>query len=177
MMYPVFMKRPSQIVELLKHLDAALEQDEMLVVCGGMALMLAFGGKRQTFDVDIIAPVPMSAHLKKKVREVGEEFGADPLWLNDGAKGFASYLPAGWETRLVRIDLGFRRLNLFSIGRPDLIMLKLKAGRAKDIADVKDMGMTQEDAEIVLSNLERVAVFDNKAALTIKLLLEEWGLV
>jgi predicted nucleotidyltransferase len=171
------MNRPPQIVELLKHLDADLEQGEMLVVCGGMALMLAFGGKRQTFDVDIIAPVPMSGHLKKKVREVAEEFGVDPLWLNDSAKGFASYLPEGWETRLVEIKLGFKRLKLFSIGRPDLIMLKLKAGRAKDIADVKDMKMTEEEAEIVLSNLERVAVFDNKAALTVKLLLEEWGFV
>ena len=171
------MNRPNKIMDLLKHLDAALEQDEMLVVCGGMALMLAFGGKRQTFDVDIIAPVPMSEHLKKKVREVAQELAVDPLWLNDAAKGYASYLPEGWEKRLVEIHLGFKRLKLFSIGRPDLIMLKLKAGRAKDIADVKEMNMTEEEAKIVLSNLQRVSVFDNKAALTIKLLLEEWGFV
>lgn len=171
------MNRPDKITDLLKHLDAALEQDELLVVCGGMALMLAFGGKRQTFDVDIIAPVPMSGHLKKKVREVALDLAVDPLWLNDAAKGYASYLPQGWETRLVEIDLGFKRLKLFSLGKPDLIMLKLQAGRAKDISDVREMNMTEEEAAIVLSNLERIAKFDNKAALTIRLLLEEWGFV
>lgn len=75
------------------------------------------------------------------------------------------------------MDLAFKKLNLFSIGRPDLIMLKLKAGRAKDIEDVREMKMTNEEAEIVLANLERISVFDNKAALTIRLLLEEWGFV
>jgi predicted nucleotidyltransferase len=167
----------SKIVELLKHLDAALEQEEQLVVCGGMALMLAFGGKRQTFDVDIIAPVPMSEHLKSKVKEVAAEFDVDPLWLNDSAKGYASYLPDRWEGRLVEIDLGFKRLKLFSIGRADLIMLKLTAGRAKDIVDVKELKITQDEAEIVLDNLEKISAFDKKAALTIKLLLEEWGFV
>jgi predicted nucleotidyltransferase len=171
------MAKGNKITELLKHLDDVLEQEERLVVCGGMALMLAFGGTRQTFDVDIIAPLPMSDHLKKKVREVAQIMDVDPLWLNDSAKGFASYLPEGWETRLVEVDLGFKKLNLFSIGRPDLIMLKLKAGRAKDIADVREMKMTNEEAEIILTNLERISVFDNKAALTIRLLLEEWGFV
>ena len=171
------MARQNKITELLRLLDESLEQDEKLVVCGGMALMLAFGGKRQTFDVDIIAPLPMSSHLKKKVREVARSMDVDPQWLNDSAKGFASYLPEGWETRLVEISLGFKKLSLLSIGRPDLIMLKLKAGRAKDISDVRELNMTNEEAEIVLSNLERVSVFDSKAALTIRLLLEEWGFV
>jgi predicted nucleotidyltransferase len=171
------MKKPDKISELLKHLDGALEQEERLVVCGGMALMLAFGGKRQTFDVDIIAPLPLSDHLKKKVREVAEASDVDPNWLNDSAKGFGGYLPTGWEKRLVEINLGFKRLKLFSVGRPDLIMLKLTAGRAKDISDVKEMKMTKAEADIVLANLERVSVFDSKAALTIRLLMEEWGFV
>lgn len=171
------MERPNKIIELLRHLDEALDQDEKIVVCGGMALMLAFGGKRQTFDVDIIAPLPMSDHLKRKVREVAAAMDVDPQWLNDSAKGFGGYLPTGWEKRLVEVGLGFKRLKLFSVGRPDLIMLKLKAGRAKDISDVKEMNMTRQEALIILSNLERVSVFDEKAALTIRLLLEEWGFV
>ena len=56
-------------------------------------------------------------------------------------------------------------------------MLKLTAGRAKDISDVKAMNMTKEEADIVLANLDRVSIFDNKAALTIRLLMEEWGFV
>lgn len=80
------MAKGNKITELLKHLDDALEQEERLVLCGGMALMLAFGGTRQTFDVDIIAPLPMSDHLRKKVREVAQTMDVDPLWLNDSAK-------------------------------------------------------------------------------------------
>ena len=75
------------------------------------------------------------------------------------------------------VDLGFKKLKLYSLGRPDLIMLKLQAGRAKDISDVREMQMTEDEAAIVLSNLERIAKFDNRAALTIRLLMEEWGFV
>ena len=171
------MDRSDKAVELLKHLDAALEEEEQLVMCGGMAIILAFGGKRQTFDVDVIAPVPMSEHLRKKVKEVADELGVDPHWLNDAAKGYASYLPEGWEKRLVPVELGFKKLKLYSLGRPDLIMLKLQAGRAKDISDVREMQMTEDEAAIVLSNLERIAKFDSRAALTIRLLMEEWGFV
>lgn len=166
-----------KIVNLLKELDQALEQNETLILCGGMAVALAFGGTRETHDVDVIAPVPLSKHLLEKVKEVALATGADPDWLNDSPKGFADYLPKGWQQRLVPIALGFKKMTLYSLGKVDLIMLKLKAARERDLEDIRTLKITKEDAEIILENLERVEKFDRKTALIVKLQLEEWNLV
>lgn len=171
------MIKNKQFLKLLKHLDDVLEQKETVVICGGVALALAFGSDRPTLDIDVIAPVPMSVHLKGKIARVASEMGVDSKWMNDAPKGFGGYLLSGWETRLVKVNIGLEKLDIFSIGRPDLIMMKLKAGRPKDITDVKMLNMTQEEADLILSGLDRISRFDSKVALTIKLILEEWGFV
>lgn len=171
------MKKKIEILKLLRLLDQRLEQPERLVLCGGMAVALAFGGKRQTFDLDVIGPLPLSQHLRNKVIEVAKEVGADLGWLNDSVKGFTDYLPVNWESRLIPLDLGLKNLTIHSIGKPDLIMMKLRAARERDLADIEFMAITEEDVRIIVANLERVALFDPKVALHIRLQLEEWKLV
>ncbi len=171
------MKKNIEILKLLKLLDQKLAQPERLVLCGGMAVALAFGGKRQTYDLDVIGPLPLSQDLRSKVIEVAKEVGADPEWLNDSAKGFVDYLPMDWQSRLVSVDLGFKNLTIQSIGKPDLIMMKLRASRERDLADIEVMTITKDDVKIIVANLERVARFDPKVALHIRLQLEEWKLV
>ncbi len=171
------MKKNVEIMRLLNLLDERLEQSERIVLCGGMAVALAFGGKRQTFDLDVLGPLPLSQHLRSKVVEVAKEVGADPEWLNDSAKGFSDYLPIDWEARLIPIDLGLKKLTIHSIGKPDLIMMKLRAARERDLADIETMSITKEDAKIIVTNLDRVEKFDPKVALHIRLQLEEWKLV
>lgn len=171
------MKKNIEILKLLQLLDQRLKQPERLVLCGGMAVALAFGGKRQTFDLDVIGPLPLSQHLRNKVIEVAKEAGADPDWLNDSAKGFTDYLLFDWQLRLIPIDLGLKNLTIHSIGKPDLIMMKLSAARERDLADIEIMTITKDDVRIILANLERIARFDPKTALNIRLQLEEWKLV
>lgn len=166
-----------EILKLLRRLDQRLEQPERLMLCGGMAVALAFGGKRQTFDLDVLGPLPLSQHLRNKVIEVAKEVGADPGWLNDSAKGFMGYLPLDWELRLIPIDLGLKNLTIHSIGKPDLIMMKLRAARERDLSDIEVMTIAEEDVRIIVANLERIALFDPKVALHIRLQLEEWKLV
>ncbi len=170
------MKPGIEITNLLHLLDQKLERLEQIILCGGMAVALAFGGKRQTFDLDVIGPLPLSDHLRKKVSEVAEETGADPHWLNDSAKGFCDYLTLGWKERLIPVDLGLKNLTIYSLGKPDLILMKLRAARERDLADIETIGVTAEDVRIIASNLDRISKFDPKAALTIKLQLEEWKL-
>lgn len=171
------MKKNIEVLKLLQFLDQRLKQPEMLVLCGGMAVALAFGGKRQTFDLDVIGPLPLSQHLRNKAIEVAREVGADPDWLNDSAKGFIDYLPLDWQSRLVLVDLGLKNLTIHSIGKPDLIMMKLRAARERDLADIEVMTITEDDVRIIVANLERIARFDPKVALNIRLQLEEWKLV
>lgn len=165
------------ILALLKKLDRRLEQEERLIICGGMAIALAFGGKRQTQDLDVIAPVPISRPLLEQVKLVAEEEGVDPDWLNDACKGYASYLPAGWIERLIPVKLGFKNLKISSLGKPDLLMLKLKAARERDLADIQTLGIDKNDAKIIIKNLEQISKFDAKTAIAIQLRLEEWNLV
>ncbi|EKD50111.1 MAG: hypothetical protein ACD_62C00649G0001 [uncultured bacterium] len=169
------MKTSNNLVTLLRKLDSKLQDEECLIICGGMAVALAFGGKRATIDIDVIAPVPLSDPLRAAVKNVAKETGADPDWLNDSAKGFASYLPVGWEKRLVSVALGLKKIKLMSLGKPDLIMMKLKAARERDITDIKTLSIDQNDIQIIRKNLERIDRFDKKTTLFIKLLLEEWG--
>lgn len=116
---------------------------------------MAFGGSRDTQDVDVIAPIPLTMQLKEKVKEVAEQLGEDPNWLNDSCKGFADYFAPDWEKRLIPINLGFKKLKIHSLGKPELILLKLKASRAKDIEDVKTIGISKEDIPIILEGIKK----------------------
>ena len=92
------------IQKLLRCLDKKLSHEEQLVICGGGALSLAFGGHRTTVDIDILAPVPLSRNIKEKAKEVAQEMNIDVKWLNDDCKGFADYLLSGWKTGYSRIE-------------------------------------------------------------------------
>ncbi len=59
-----------------------------LCIFGGAAMVLAFDARESTRDVDGIF-VPKGEVLTAS-RQVAEEFGFQPEWLNDGVKGFVS---------------------------------------------------------------------------------------
>jgi hypothetical protein len=163
------------IHEVLMRLDSKLDTPVRLILCGGGALILAFGSERGTIDLDVIAPIPLDKGLREKAVEIANEMDIANDWLNDDCKGFADYLPKGWKGRLIPIDLGLKNISLFSLGKPDLIMLKLAAGRERDLADVESLGITRDDADIIYRNLPQLSCFDGKAALKVQYFLEESG--
>ncbi|PIR24925.1 MAG: hypothetical protein COV43_07775 [Deltaproteobacteria bacterium CG11_big_fil_rev_8_21_14_0_20_42_23] len=163
------------MVHLLKALDKRLSSPERIILCGGGALNLAYGSNRTTIDIDVIAPVPLSAQIKKAALEVARELGAPEDWFNDECKGFADYLPHDWEQRLVLLPLDLKRIEVFSLGKADLLTLKLVAGRERDLQDIEHLGIFQEDVGIILSSLDKIGRFDAKSALKIRLYLEELG--
>ncbi len=59
-----------------------------ICVLGGTVMVLAFAARLSTKDVDaIFQPAEI---IREVAREVGEEHGFPPNWLNDAAKGFVS---------------------------------------------------------------------------------------
>lgn len=160
-------------IELLRDLDEALENESPLIICGGMALALAFGSGRSTFDIDVIAPVPLDKKIKSAVAHVGLIHKMGENWLNDDCKGFGEYLMPGWKERLIPVDLGFKKLKLYSVGKIDLLVLKLRAGRTKDYIDIDHLGITQKESDQIIRRLDLIARFDTATAMRIKLYLEE----
>lgn len=58
-------------------------------VYGGSALMLTYDWRRATRDVDAVFEADRQT-VGRLAREIAEEKGWDPGWLNDGVKGFLS---------------------------------------------------------------------------------------
>jgi hypothetical protein len=80
-----------QILAALARLNELLHEKGVIgEVCifGGAAMVLAFDARESTRDVDGIF-VPKQDVITS-ARQVAEEFGFEPDWLNDGVKGFVS---------------------------------------------------------------------------------------
>jgi len=59
-----------------------------LVVVGGAAMVLGFGARAATKDVDVVIRAPAAAIVRQLAAELAEELGWPADWLNDAAKGF-----------------------------------------------------------------------------------------
>jgi hypothetical protein len=60
-----------------------------IAIYGGSAIVLAFGFRRATADVDVVV-LNNSRSLRRYAREVALEHGWDETWMNDAVKGFVS---------------------------------------------------------------------------------------
>jgi hypothetical protein len=111
-----------------------------IVVCGGSALILVGLVARTTRDVDIVAlmrdgalvsPDPLPESLRRAAREVAEDLGLAPGWLNNGpSRGegglFQMGLPDGLAVRLRSKRYGCA-LTVHFTDRFDQIHFKLYA--------------------------------------------------
>lgn len=142
--------------ERLEEREAA---QEVLVVCGGSALLALGLVKRTTKDVDVLAgvdaatglvdPRPLSTALSSVVDEVGAQLDLPRGWLNAGpADQMLAGLPQGFLSRLIRRDYG-PRLTIYYPDRYDLIHLKLFAaidqGPGRHVSDLLALAPTAEE--------------------------------
>jgi hypothetical protein len=142
--------------ERLAELDAP---QEILVVCGGSALLALGLVNRTTKDVDVLAgvdataglidPRPLSASLRTVVDEVGAQLDLPPGWLNAGPAGQVMMgLPEGFLSRLIRRDYG-PKLVIHFPDRYDLIHLKLFAvidqGPGRHVSDLLKLAPSDDE--------------------------------
>src|SRR5580693_54671 len=59
-----------------------------ICIVGGAAMILAFGSRTSTRDIDALSMAP--AHVRIAAAQIAEANRLPPGWLNDGVKGFAS---------------------------------------------------------------------------------------
>ncbi|MDD5260296.1 MAG: hypothetical protein PHD76_00455 [Methylacidiphilales bacterium] len=142
-------------------LDQLAAPQEVLVVCGGSALLALGLVGRTTKDVDVLAgvdataglvdPRPLSPTLRAVVDEVGSQLDLTPGWLNAGpADQVLMGLPEGFLSRLIRRDYG-AKLIIYYPDRFDLIHLKLFAvidqGPGRHVSDL--LKLTPSDNELL----------------------------
>jgi predicted nucleotidyltransferase len=110
-----------------------------LWIVGGAALVLLYGARETTKDVDAFTlDAAGSAEVRAAAVSVAQQLGLPQDWLNDGAKGYLHGLAPG--------DLLFSapRLTARTLAIPQLLAMKLSAWR--DDLDVSD-------ARLLLSKL------------------------
>ncbi|MDD2922902.1 MAG: DUF6036 family nucleotidyltransferase [Anaerolineales bacterium] len=67
-----------------------------LTAVGGAVMVLAFGARQSTHDIDAVILSPSEARIVRNLAlQVAEEFGWHEDWLNDGAKGYLRGISEG----------------------------------------------------------------------------------
>lgn len=102
-----------------------------LFVVGGAALVLLYGARESTKDVDAFSAVPsLSPALRQAAAHVAIAQGLPSDWLNDAAKGFVHGLSPGE----LLLDLPSLRVRV--LAPHQLLAMKLSAWR--DDVDIDD---------------------------------------
>lgn len=149
----------STVERALRRLGEVLEyhRDIEILLVGGAAGMVTgvLAPNRVTTDCDVMVYIPpeaMSA-VELAAGEVADEMSLSPRWLNSDVQLRLDSLPDGWEQRKITVGT-FGRLRVSAASRPDLIAMKVLAGRDQDIEDLQAMRVRQDDVEFVNEYLE-----------------------
>ncbi len=166
----------ARIIDALNLLGELAEQEEAtleLCIYGGGAMMLAYGARETTKDVDVTAkPSEVASRL---ARVVAERLHLDPDWLNSNVRRFVSDQGTFAPLEIEGLEAAARRhLKITRASAGYLLAMKCLAGRSAlpgwpgDLADirflVRKMGI--RSIEEVEEHLER---FYPHEALTPKL--------
>jgi len=109
-----------------------------IVVVGGAALVMLFGARETTKDVDAYFVSPTPSAMRTAVARVAEALGLPEDWLNDAAKGFL----VGLTTGAILYQSQF--LLARAASTEQLLAMKLAAWR--DAID-------RDDAKLLISGL------------------------
>jgi predicted nucleotidyltransferase len=127
-------------LEALAGALTAAHERHTLVVVGGAAMVLLYGARESTKDVDAVALGPSDHRVVyAEARRLAGELGLPEDWLNDGAKGYLQGIELG------QTILSTESLVVWAASVPQLLAMKLSAWR-----DDVDVG----DARLLLSQLQ-----------------------
>jgi len=142
-------------LQRLGELAAAEGEEVRLIVVGGAAMVLGFGARLSTRDVDVLILAPRdAARVRAWAADVADERGWPQDWLNDAAKGFLVGLSHGPE---------LMRAPGIEVRRPSseqLLAMKLSAWRDDvDIGDAQRILIEFDEVEFKEDVWKRLEVF------------------
>lgn len=166
-----------ELTELLLELDARLSSPCDLVLVGGAAMILHFGARRATRDIDMLVLRGDLAELRQAVKALTRERDLPENWMTDAAKGFADILPPDFYHRLTPLDFPFQHLRLYALGLPEQTAMKIVALREQDLEDLELLMplMSEADKNVLVAIMYHVARFRQDWALKIRYFLLERG--
>ena len=166
-----------ELVEVLRKLDERLSSSFDVILIGGAGMILHFGARRATRDIDVLVLRGDLTELREAVKAIASECDLPEDWLSDAAKGFADILPPDFYHRLVPLAFPFRHLRLYALGRPEQVAMKIVALREQDLEDL-DLLMPQlseEEKKLVIAIMDHISRFRPDWAQKMQYFLEERG--
>jgi len=164
----------NELLQAFALLGARLKAPAEIVIAGGSALVLLGVVDRATADADAVASHPKLSALSRDIEAVAEALDLSPTWINDGVTAYRDLLPSDYRARLTLIG-AFGPLTVQALGRPDLILMKIAAGRPRDLDDLQALAPTAAELTFVGQQLERINRLVPRDALRIQLYLEQRG--
>lgn len=144
----------SAVEEAFRRLGEACDfrSDIELLLVGGAAGMLTgvLARHRTTTDCDVMVYAPPEAMgaVEVAAERVADEMQLAGNWLNSDAQIRIDTLPNGWKGRRVYVGT-YGRIRVFAASRPDLIAMKVVAGRPQDLEDLEAMRVRTDEVAFV----------------------------
>lgn len=128
-----------KLIDELGELSSRLAKRKLrasVYIAGGAAMILAHRSSRTTFDVDVLF-IDGHAAVLSIAKEMAKERNLKPNWFNNGMRLFMEHLPP-FDKRAKTV---FETRHLIVAGAsPDyLAAMKIRAGRKRDIQDIKHL--------------------------------------
>jgi hypothetical protein len=133
-----------QLEKYLGRLNCELEKKGItgeICIVGGAAMVLGFGSRDSTRDIDALLISPAS--IRAAIQQIAVQENLPPSWLNDGAKGFASNQP-------IEIRQLLKMSHLRIVSPPAEYILAMKCISARVGIDENDAA----DARFLIQNLK-----------------------
>lgn len=166
-----------KLIKLLAEIDTHLSAPCDIIILGGAAMILHFRADRATRDIDMLLLRGDINELRQTTRKIAREYNLPENWMSDAAKGFAIILPSDFYHRLSLLEFPFYNLNLYALGIPEQVAMKIIALREQDLEDLELLIplMSEDDKNILLKIMHHVSKFRNDWAQKIQYFMEELG--
>jgi hypothetical protein len=157
----------------LAALGSRIRQPVHILIGGAGALILSGELERATTDCDVLVAQPDMGLLQEAIRAVADTHGLVGGWLNGSAQAFAEILPPDHAARLRSLP-PYGQLRVSVLHRQDAIVMKLFAGRPRDLADITALHPTPSELDFAREQLPRLSLIDAVRANRMASLMESF---
>lgn len=122
------------IEKYLQMLGQELEKKQVtgkVILFGGAVMLIDVENRGTTDDIDVFFDQEYATAIREAAKAVADNEGLRSDWFNDGVKGFLyTQVPCKlWKQ--------YPGLDIYLVSLDYLLVMKVNAGRPKDIADAK----------------------------------------